>query len=304
LPQMPNAVTDPAAREAAYMTLTEVSFILAMRGARLPAEMGRPDLFDESIRAARLTSRAKVLSPLIARLAEVQRSRPNERYPALALFASGLNQWIEGLESWFLVEVEPRARTWVEELESGLSGQPEILAPILPRFYDALRLPDAEARKQKVRQRAVQLLIKDKRFEPALETLGEMPDRQPKLEAVCHEGLNDFEQAAACYREAGSAKDALRCYRLIPNIPAAIELAKESGDVATAEALEWLGRLHVVIEQRPASFAKSISAAEKKMMQDLLEKALGVTRAKAATKKAATKKAPAKKAAPPKTSKR
>ncbi len=46
------AVTDQAARDAAYLTLAEVCFSLGVRNARLAPELGRPDLFLEAYRAA------------------------------------------------------------------------------------------------------------------------------------------------------------------------------------------------------------------------------------------------------------
>ena len=41
-----------AARDAAHLTLVEICFTLGIRNSRLPAELGRPDLFVEAHRAA------------------------------------------------------------------------------------------------------------------------------------------------------------------------------------------------------------------------------------------------------------
>ena len=46
------AVTDEAARDTAYLTLAEVCLTLGLRRIQLPAELGRPDLFEEAYRAA------------------------------------------------------------------------------------------------------------------------------------------------------------------------------------------------------------------------------------------------------------
>jgi hypothetical protein len=46
------AVADEGARRNAYLTLAEVCFVLGLRNTRLPAELGRPDLFAEAYRAS------------------------------------------------------------------------------------------------------------------------------------------------------------------------------------------------------------------------------------------------------------
>src|SRR5438045_2871687 len=51
-PGLPAAISDEAARSAAYLTLAEICFTLGFRNIRLAPELGRPDLFMESYRAA------------------------------------------------------------------------------------------------------------------------------------------------------------------------------------------------------------------------------------------------------------
>jgi hypothetical protein len=51
--------------------------------------------------------------------------------------------------------------------------------------------------------------------------------------------------------------------------------------------------------ERPEKFNKTMVTAEKKLLQDMLERGLGVTRRKPAAKRAAVKKPAAKKAAAP-----
>ena len=46
-------IIDPAAREAAYMTLCEVCFQLGFRKKSLSPELGRPDLYEQAAEAAR-----------------------------------------------------------------------------------------------------------------------------------------------------------------------------------------------------------------------------------------------------------
>ena len=121
-----------------------------------------------------------------------------------------------------------------------------------------------------------------------------MPERQPKLEAECYEGLGDFRRAAECHREAGGLKEALACYRSIPDVAEALKVIKEMGDHPAAESLQWMARLDKLVKERPAAFPKSVTAAEKKHLEQLLEQSLGVARKK--PQKAVTKKVAAKKA--------
>src|SRR5271170_2304959 len=95
-----------------------------------------------------------------------------------------------------------------------------VLLKVLPPFLEALDVPDRESRMQRLRQRAVSLLIKDKQFGAALVALENLAERQPKLEALCHEGLHDFRKAAEAHLAAGNLKDALNCFRTIPDVDA------------------------------------------------------------------------------------
>src|SRR5271170_4184874 len=98
-----------------------------------------------------------------------------------------------------------------------------VLLQVLPPFLEALDIPDRESRMQRLRQRSATLLIKDKQFRAALLALRNLTERQPKLEAVCHEGLNDFRLAAEAHIAAGNLKDALNCFRSVPDIDAALK---------------------------------------------------------------------------------
>jgi len=105
-------------------------------------------------------------------------------------------------------------------------------------------------------------------------------------------------EAADMFVAAGSLQDALECYRNIPDFEKSLEIAKQLGNVPAAESLLWLDRMRKLAGERPPEFQKVILPAEKKMLEELLEAALGVTR-----RKPAARKAPAKKAAPKKRAK-
>jgi hypothetical protein len=84
------------------------------------------------------------------------------------------------LEPWLLIEAAEQPRAWLDMLESALpSGQnAAVLVSILPPFYRALDVPDRAAHTAKLRQRAIQLLLKDKQFGPALGVLRSLPQPQ------------------------------------------------------------------------------------------------------------------------------
>jgi hypothetical protein len=297
------SVDDEAARVAAYLTLAEVCFTLGLRNTRLAAELGRPDLFVEARRSA-ASARRFGLATIIDAIGRVHRVTAENRLAALVEFAQILPRHRDQIEPWLLVELGAKSKAWIEELESALfSGHnAAVLIKLLPPFYEALDILDRTARTERLQQRAIQLLIKDKQFGPALEALRASGERQPKLEAVCHEGMGDFRSAAECHLTAGNLKEALNCYRFIPDLETALKLVAEIGEHPAAESLQWISRLQQLVAERPEKFTKVVTPAEKKLLQELLERALGVSRRKPAPPKAPRSKTPvARKRTPRKT---
>jgi len=281
------AVADEAVRQSAYLTLAEICFALAFRGARLPGELGRPDLFGEAGNAAGMAGR-RGLASVMAAIGRAQRAlSPQERLEAIAHVAETLPRHNNEVEPWLRIEIGPKTGFWLEELESALqSGRnAAILRSILPPFYQALDIPDAAARIERLRQRAIQVLMKDQQYTEALAALRELPERQLKLEATCHEKLGDFRAAAECHTATGNWKEALNCYRSIPDFDAALALVRQAGDHPAAESLEWIARLRALVAERPEKFPKVVTMAEKKLLEDLLERSLGVARRKPAPRK-------------------
>jgi hypothetical protein len=274
-------VTDEAARDAAYLTLAEVCFILGLGDTRLPPELGRPDLFAEAYRAA-VNARRIGLAAIMDVIARVHRAIAENRLPALVELAQVLPRHKDEIEPWLQVEMGIRSKAWMEELESALVNghNAALLIQLLPPFYQVVDAPDRLARTQRLQQRAIQLLIKDKLFRPALAALHGLQERQPKQEAVCHEGLGDFRSAAECHLAAGDLKEALSCYRSIPDLDAALKLVGKIGEHPAAESLQWISRLQQLVAERPEKFTKTVTAAEKKLLEQLLERALGVSRRK------------------------
>ncbi len=294
------AVIDEAARRTAYLTLAEVCFVLGIRNARLPAELGRPDLFVEAQRAC-MSARRYSLAAMLQLVGQLQRATFENRLRALVELANQLPGHKDEIEPWLRLEIASKSQAWAEELEAAVFNghNAEILVKLLPPFYEALDLPDRETRTQRLLKRAVQLLVKDKQYAPALAVLRELPERQPAVEAACHEGLGDFRRAAECHELSGNLKEALSCYRSIPDFAAALKLVGEIGDHPAADSLRWISELEQLVSRRPDKFTKVVNAAEKKLLEEILERSLGVARKKAAPRKAATKKAaPRRKTAP------
>jgi len=299
------AVADQTARDTAYLTLAEVCFCLALRNSHLPAELGRPDLFAEAREAAAHAHRHGLASILDV-IGRVHRAPIQTRLTPLAELAQILPQQKQEMEPWVLIEVAEQSQAWLDLLESALTvaQNAPALVKIMPPFYEALDVPDRAARTAKLQQRAIQVLLKEKQFGPALAVLRSLPQPQPALEAACHEGLGDFRAAAECHLTAGNPKEALNCYRSIPDLEAALKLVRELGAHPAAQSLEWIRRLQELVEQRPDNFGRVVTPAEKKLLEDILEQSLGVRRrrpaqAKPATKKRQQPKAEAKKPAAP-----
>jgi len=124
-----------------------------------------------------------------------------------------------------------------------------------------------------------------------------LPEAKPKLAAECYEETGQFAKAAAIYVELGERDKALRCYRSVPDFGAALSLVRQMEGHAARPSLEWLAELDTVITRRPENFNRAMTAPEKKLLEGMLERGLGVQRRKPAVKKAAAK-ASQKKAAP------
>jgi len=285
------AVADEGARRNAYLTLAEVCFVLGLRNTRLPAELGRPDLFAEA-HLASVSACRYGLAALLQMMGHLHRATFENRLHALVDLANRLPSHKNEIEPWLRLEIANRSQAWAEELEAAVFNghNAEILVKLLPPFYEALDLPDRDARRHRLLKRASQLLVKDKQFAPALAVLGGLPERQPAVEATCYEGLGDFRKAAECHQLAGNLKEALHCYRSIPDFEAALKLVGEMGDHPAADSLRWIAKLQQLVSRRPDKFTKVTTPAEKKLLEEILERSLGVARRKPIPKKTATKK--------------
>jgi hypothetical protein len=285
------AVTDSAARQAAHMTLAEVCFQLAFRKKSLSPELGRPNLYEQAAQAARSGGKLLLANAMLA-IGAAEQGQGAERLNKTALAVQLVAEAREELPAWFTIEITPRAKVWLDELDRNLEAgdNPLVAQRILPPFFDALGLPDAQTRKDRLAQRAVQILMKNRRHTHALTILERLPEAKPKLVAECYEETGQFAKAAAIYLELEDRDKALKCYRSIPDFAGALDLVRqmEAGHAARG-SLEWLSELDAVLARRPDNFNRVITSPEKKLLEGMLERALGVQRKKPAAKKPAPK---------------
>jgi hypothetical protein len=199
------------------------------------------------------------------------------------------------LEPWIRIELQPAAQRWAMQSDK-LAARPELafgIADAYASFCERFEFTSPEKRGRVIRLAAIDTLIKAKNPQDALILLNRVPDADPSLRARCLEATGSLAQAAEIYLASSLPEDALRCFRNIPDFEKALEVARTIGETPAGESLLWLDQMRKLAEQRPANFNKVVLPAEKKLLENLLENALGATRRKPATKKAATKKAAA-----------
>jgi len=290
------AVTDDAARDAAQMTLAEVCFQLGFRKQNLSPELGRPDLYGQAAGAARNAGKLLFANAMLT-IGAAQSGQGADHLNRIAAVLQSVAEAREELPAWFLVEIMPRASYWLDELDRNLEAgdNPLIAQKILPPFFDAIGFPDAQARKDRLAQRSVQILMKNRRYAQALTLLEHLPEARPKLVAECHEEMGQFTKAAAIYMEIGDREKALKCYRAVPDFASALGLIRQMVGHTARPSFEWLAELDGLLARRPENFNRAMTVPEKKLLEATLERALGVQRKKPAVKKAAPK-APRKRA--------
>lgn len=296
-----NSITDIAAREATYLMLAEVAFQLGFRRKSLSPELGRLNLYQQSAEAARRAGKM-LLANAIQTIGAAEQSQGLDRLNRIATAMQDITAAREQLPAWLMVEITPRASFWIEELDRHLeAGDNPILAQsILPPFFDALGLPDAQARKTRLAQRSIQILMKSRRHAQALTILDRLPEPNPKLAAECYEETGQFAKAAETWMQLGDRDRALKCYRSIPDFGAALKMVREIENHAAGPSLEWLAEVDALFARRPDNFNRTMTGPEKKLLEGMLERGLGVQRKKPAAKKAApsaSKKSAAKKPA-------
>ena len=95
--------------------------------------------------------------------------------------------------------------------------------------------------------------------------------------------------------ELGEREKALKCYRSVPDFAEALALVRQVEGHPARAPLEWLAELDGLLARRPENFNRVMTPPEKKLLEGMLERGLGVQRKKAEGKKTASK-APKKRA--------
>jgi len=280
------SVSDLAARKSAHLTLCQVAFTLAFRRVSLPAEMGRIDLFGEAARSAAAAERP-TLAAVLDSIGLHERNYGTEKLASLMRLALTLARYPHDIEPWLLVELQPRSQSWLAMLEDEVERQPEPIYRTLPSLYSLFAPLEAAARSVRLREKAIWALMKMEAYTIALDILRQSSEPDPRMIAECHEGLGEMETAAAEYLRAGRPQEALRCLRSIPDFDRSLQLLEEMPDHPARESLLWLCRMRDLAAERPAEFGKVILPAEKKLLEQVLEASLGLTRRKAAVKRTA-----------------
>jgi hypothetical protein len=283
-------VVDTETRVSAYLCLAEVSFQLASRGKKLSPELGNRDLYEHAAAAAGLAGR-NGLAATIRTIGRVNSGMGADRLTPLAWAIQSITESRDELPAWFLIELSGRAEGWLQELERHIEAgdNATTVNNILPPFFDAMAFPDAESRKQKLAQRSVQVLMKQRKYRAALTILESQPDANSKLIAECCEETADFGRAAAAYLKIGDRDKALRAYRSAADFTSALGLVRQIDDHPARKSLEWLAEMDQLVNRRPDNFGRVMLPAEKKLLEGVLERGLGVQKKKPAPrKKAAT----------------
>ncbi len=301
-----NAVQDPLTRKTAHLTLAEVCFSLALRKVKLSPELGNPQLLNEASMAGTNAGEHALAAFAFSLARHLKLADTDELNSSVDLMRQ-FPSFAPLLPPWVLIELGSEPQRWIDRLEAvqHLGTNAAICVRVLPPFFQAIGLPDAEERKVKLQTRAVELLVKSRHFKEALPILAALPERNYKLEAICHEGSSDFAAAAEAHQAAGNLDAAIDAYRRVPNFTKALAAIRLSTKAhPAAPALEWIAAMQTLAAKRPDNFNRVVKPEEKKLLEQLLESSLGVQRKAPAAKKAAAKKAAAKKAAAKKTTAR
>jgi hypothetical protein len=288
------AVADQTVRDSAHLTLTQVSFSLAVRGTRLAAELGQPDLFQEALDGARMAARLSLYTAINA----VQTLQSTFRAEVLFTLMKAMASAPQQFEPWFAMEISSGATGILEHVEECAANPltAATMIDVLPDVYKLFGVVDAEERIHAHRQKAVRALFEAKMYGPALHIIEQDPASPPSLRADCYELMGRHAEAAELFRGLGKLKEALRNYRSIPDFDKALELMEEiGGEAAAAESLEWVQDLRKVLKKRPQNLLRVATAAEKKYLNALFEEQLDGPRVKkAAVKRKVVRKTAAK----------
>jgi hypothetical protein len=291
---------DVALRRSAHLTMAEIAFCLALRGVKLSAHMGASNVKETAFHHATLAGGDGLRNRMItvSNLSSKDGLTDHEALDQLSYLAR-----TGELEPWIRLEFQPLVEYWARRFE-GMALRPQTalgLAESIEGFYKQFAFADAAERTRKVRIEAIETLLGVGLAASALKILEMVPDVDPALRARAVMGTGKFAEAADMFSALGDLERALVCYRSIPDFEKALEIANRMETLPAAESLLWLDKMRKLAAERPANFNKIVLPAEKKLLEEVLESALGATRRKPAVKKTPSAKATGMKAPAPKT---
>ena len=173
--------------------LTEVSFQLGFRKKSLSPELGRLDPYQHAAEAARSAGKF-LLANAIQTIGAAEQAQGQDRLNRIGIAIQEITRARPELPAWLIVEITPRAAFWLDELDRHLEAgdNPIFAQEILPPFFDALGMPDAQTRKDRLAQRSVQILMKGRRHAQALAILERLPEANPRLAAELHPDIRSL----------------------------------------------------------------------------------------------------------------
>ncbi len=294
VPGHPNAVEDESIADAAFLAAARVDFTLAVRGIKLPDHLGKPNLWDDAVSAAECANRVPLARVIAASGAAIRAAPGTERLNAILDVLMAFQNAAGQIEPWVQVELAGPVREWIADLEQATEevDWAGIAVRALARAYEVFEIPNAAKRLAPLRQKAIAKLLDAEQFGAALVVLEQEGTAEPKLRARCYEGLGRHPEAAAIFAELGQVKEALRNYRSIPDLDAALKLAAGMGELPAREGLQWMAELRDTLARRPENFARVATEAEKRWVGDLLEANLGRPRRTPAKKRAPAQRKP------------
>lgn len=250
--------SDSLAHDVALLTFVEVSLRMSPK----------PDIdqFHLALEAAN-RSRNDALADFMRKLSQLRfaRSREAELECIVELIINYPNRQ-SGLPSWISDYLRGEAPLWLEAIEgSDWLEREQTYAEFIPKFFDAIGLPDAGVRSEEVRKRAAIELHHRGRFRDALSIFQSLQQREWQMEGRCHRNLSEYAAAAAAFERNNDFQLAIACYRQVPDPGAAKKIIDlHEPNYVHADTVEWLARFQKLMADMPNGFKDAITEAEKR----------------------------------------
>ncbi|MAE69275.1 MAG: hypothetical protein CME06_02270 [Gemmatimonadetes bacterium] len=267
-PGRAEGVSDDALRREAHCARARIA--LGIVGSEADVGLAVGELMIEAKESAKEAGSDKSADVLRA-LVKWQRSSDSNK-PKSLLDLAGSIEAAAPLEPWLASTLQRLRGDWARDLSRGIDSPDtaEAICRSLLTAAGTLGLHEMSAPGQiaTLRERAIEVLLNAGRFEPASNLLSLLEQRPPKLEARVLIGLGRFGEAASLLEEVGELAMALDAYRRVPDLDAAIRIAKRTG--TDIEALEWLEELRDLMARRPTKLRLQLNESETSWLKKTL----------------------------------